>query len=122
MNQPLKQPVCAVVGVGPGNGEALVRRFASAGHAVALLARRRTLIESLASELPGARAFQCEVGDEMAVAEAFARIAAEMAPVDTLVYNVGKGVCGARWTRSRPKISSRPGEAMHWVCSIAPTK
>lgn len=95
MTQALKQAVCAVVGVGPGNGEALARRFASAGHAVALLARRRTLIERLASELPGARAFECDVGDEVAVAEAFARIAAEAGPVDTLVYNIGRGVWGA---------------------------
>ena len=31
--------VCVVVGVGPGNGAALGRRFAKEGYAVALLAR-----------------------------------------------------------------------------------
>jgi NAD(P)-dependent dehydrogenase (short-subunit alcohol dehydrogenase family) len=95
MPQAFKQPVCAVVGVGPGNGEALARRFASAGHAVALLARRRGLIERVASELPGARAFECDVGDEVAVVEAFSLMAAKMGPVDTLVYNIGRGVWGA---------------------------
>ena len=34
-----KPQVCAVVGVGPGNGEALARRFAADGYAVALMAR-----------------------------------------------------------------------------------
>jgi len=32
-----RQPVCAVVGVGPGNGAAVARRFAREGFAVALL-------------------------------------------------------------------------------------
>ena len=40
-----KRPVCAVVGVGPGNGEALARRFAADGYAVALTARRTELQE-----------------------------------------------------------------------------
>lgn len=32
-------PVCAVVGIGPGNGAAFARRFSSDGYAVALLTR-----------------------------------------------------------------------------------
>ena len=38
---PAAKPVCAVVGIGPGNGAALARRFAREGYAVALLARPR---------------------------------------------------------------------------------
>ena len=34
------KPVCAVVGVGPGNGAAFARRFTEDGYAVALLARK----------------------------------------------------------------------------------
>ncbi len=48
----VKQKVCAVVGVGPGNGEALARRFCADGYAVALLARRTDLTARLAAELP----------------------------------------------------------------------
>src|SRR5690348_958855 len=33
-------PVCAVIGIGPGNGEAIARRFAADGYALALMARR----------------------------------------------------------------------------------
>ncbi len=43
-----KRPVCAVVGVGPGNGEAFARRFAADGYAVALMARRTELAAKLA--------------------------------------------------------------------------
>ncbi len=35
----MSKPVCVVIGVGPGNGAALARRFAAEGYAVALLAR-----------------------------------------------------------------------------------
>ena len=96
MSEAKKQakPVCAVVGVGPGNGAALARRFAAEGFAVALLARRTELIESLASTLPGARAYACDVADAASVQGAFASIRADLGDVDVLVYNAGSGVWG----------------------------
>ena len=57
------KPVCVVVGVGPGNGAAFARRFASEGYAVALLARTAELTGKLASSLPDARAYACDVTD-----------------------------------------------------------
>lgn len=95
MTKPSDRPVCVVLGVGPGSGEALARRFALAGHSVALLARRRLLTERLASELPDARAVECDVTDVRAVTEAFAYVAAEMGMIETLIYNVGRGVRGS---------------------------
>ena len=50
----MKKPVCVVVGVGPGNGAALARRFAAGGYAVGLMARGATLSSALAEELDGA--------------------------------------------------------------------
>ena len=41
------KPVCVVVGVGPGNGAALARRFHAEGFAVALLARSTELSSAL---------------------------------------------------------------------------
>ena len=45
------KPVCAVVGIGPGNGAAIARRYAQEGYAVALLSRSRGLSAELAEEL-----------------------------------------------------------------------
>ena len=87
--------VCAVVGVGPGNGAALARRFAEAGYAVALLARTTELSSSLARELPKARAYTCDVTDPASVASAFASVRAELGEVDALVYNAGSGTWGS---------------------------
>ena len=90
----MKKPVCAVVGVGPGNGAALARRFHREGYAVALLARSSEFSATLATELEGSRAYACDVGDETALERTFAAIAAEMGPVEALLYNAGSGVWG----------------------------
>ncbi|MEQ1511990.1 MAG: SDR family NAD(P)-dependent oxidoreductase [Lysobacteraceae bacterium] len=94
MRSNTNKPVCVIVGVGPGNGEALARTFADAGHAVALLARRHAFCEALAAQLPDARAFACEATDAAAVERTFALIAEDMGDIATLVYNAGKGVWG----------------------------
>jgi NAD(P)-dependent dehydrogenase (short-subunit alcohol dehydrogenase family) len=84
-----------VVGVGPGNGAALARRFHQDGYAVALLARSPEFTAGLAAELSGSRAYACDVTDEASVTQAFAAVASELGPVDTLVYNAGSGVWGS---------------------------
>ncbi|HTQ04376.1 MAG TPA: SDR family NAD(P)-dependent oxidoreductase [Polyangiaceae bacterium] len=90
----MKKPVCAVVGVGPGNGAALARRFAAEGFAVALLARSTEVTAPLAEELAGSRAYACDVADPASVEKAFGAIASELGPVEVLVYNAGSGSFG----------------------------
>jgi len=90
----MSKPICAVVGVGPGNGAALARCFSQEGYAVALLARSTDFSEQLAAELGDARAFECDAGRPESVGRAFSRIAEEMGEVDALVYNAGSGTWG----------------------------
>src|SRR5580704_17777769 len=82
-----KHPVCAVVGVGPGNGEAIARRFAANGYAIALMARRTELTAKLAAELPRAKAYACDVAEAASVEAAFAAMRADLGEVDALIYN-----------------------------------
>ena len=84
--------VAVVVGVGPGNGAALARRFADGGYAVAMLARTRTALDTLEKQIAGARGFECDVASAESVTRAFAGIKAELGPVDALLYNAGSGV------------------------------
>jgi NAD(P)-dependent dehydrogenase (short-subunit alcohol dehydrogenase family) len=89
-----KLPVAAVVGIGPGNGEALARRFAADAFAVALMARRPDLTTRLAGELPSAKAYATDVADAASVAAAFQGTRAELGDVDVLLFNAGSGVWG----------------------------
>lgn len=89
------KPVCAIIGVGPGNGEAYAQRFADQGHAVALLSRSVDTLHDLAARLPDARAVACDASQPERVAEALAEVARELGPVQTLIYNAGSGVFGS---------------------------
>lgn len=89
-----RSPVCVVVGVGPGNGAALARRFAREGYALALLARGTTSTESLARELAGSRAYRCDVADPRSIAAAFSALRAELGDPEVVIYNAGSGVWG----------------------------
>ncbi|MGD9979514.1 MAG: SDR family NAD(P)-dependent oxidoreductase [Hyphomonadaceae bacterium] len=87
-------PVCAVVGAGPGNGAALARRFAANGYRVALLARDRAKLDALSQGIAGSATFVCDATDSVSLTAALTKIAQTMGPIDTLVYNAGKGVWG----------------------------
>src|SRR6185503_12835560 len=90
-HNPSNKPVCAVVGVGPGNGAAFARRFAAEGHAVALLARKPETTAKLAAALSDARAYECDVASAESVERAFTAIRAELGDVEVVVYNAGSG-------------------------------
>lgn len=94
MNSAAETRVCAIVGVGPGNGVALARRFAESGYRIALLARDADKLAALAADVPGARGFACDATDPVALKAALAQAATEMGPINVLVYNAGKGVWG----------------------------
>ena len=61
---------------------------------MALLARNEAYLAELASELEDAKAFPCDVTDAGAIGRAFDAIAADLGPVDVLLYNAGSGVFG----------------------------
>ena len=65
--------VAAIVGVGPGLGFALVRRFARAGMAVALAARTKERLEQLLAGEPveHAKVYACDATDKAAVDRLF---------------------------------------------------
>jgi NAD(P)-dependent dehydrogenase (short-subunit alcohol dehydrogenase family) len=90
----MKKPVCVIVGVGPGNGAAFAHRFAKEGYAVALLARSLEFISTLASQIDGAHAYECDVTNEISVKNTFELILKELGEVDVLIYNAGSGTWG----------------------------
>ncbi len=90
-----KTRVCVVTGVGPGNGASLSRRFAAAGYRVAMLARSEERLRELEAKIPGAKGYATDVGDAGAVSKTFARVRADLGPVDVLLHNAGSGTFGS---------------------------
>ncbi|HKF95342.1 MAG TPA: SDR family NAD(P)-dependent oxidoreductase [Gammaproteobacteria bacterium] len=89
----MTKPVCAIVGVGPGNGAAFARRFAREGYMVALLARSCSTTEALESELHDSKAYACDAIDAQSIDAAFAGIERDFGPISVLIYNAGSGDC-----------------------------
>jgi NADP-dependent 3-hydroxy acid dehydrogenase YdfG len=85
----------AVVGAGPGIGEAVARRFATEGFVVALLARTEDTLRTMAQDIDtevGKGTAQYYITDlrvEKSVISSFEKIRAELGPVQVLVYNAG---------------------------------
>ena len=83
--------LCVITGVGAGNGASFSRRFTREGYRVVMLARNLAYLETLAKEIPGSVAMECDVRDPDAIQDVFARIHEEIGTVDTLIYNAGAG-------------------------------
>jgi len=87
MAKPAK-PLALIVGVGPGLGAALARRFAAGGMTVALAARRKEKLEALAREI-GGRAYACDGTKEADVEGLFAAAVKAGGPPRLVVFNAG---------------------------------
>ncbi len=75
----MDKPVAVVVGVGPGLGSALARRFAAAGMAVTVARRNPERLRDLADEI-GGKAYDCDATDGNSVEELFAAVEDELGP------------------------------------------
>lgn len=97
--------VAVIVGVGPGLGAALARRFARGGFKIGLIARREESLSPVAEELRsrGAtasgsalsamatmpHAVVADATDPVSLAAGIREISAKLGPVGVLVYNAG---------------------------------
>ncbi len=94
-HNPHRKPVIAVVGAGPGIGEAVARRFIASGFVAALLARTQDKLElmtsSIAQDLGAgtARYYLTDLTIEGQVLASFSQIRQELGPVEVMVYNAG---------------------------------
>jgi NAD(P)-dependent dehydrogenase (short-subunit alcohol dehydrogenase family) len=83
--------VAAVLGVGPGLGAAVARRFAGAGFAVAMMARQEESLAGIRQDSEGGTVLpvSADATDADSVAAAFERVRAELGDPEVLVYNAG---------------------------------
>jgi NAD(P)-dependent dehydrogenase (short-subunit alcohol dehydrogenase family) len=97
MAESTQRPVSVVVGVGPGLGAALARRFA-AGYTVAVLARREDYLATLVKEIESAGGRALAVPTDVSQAE---HIEKAFNTIRTTL-----GVC-------REKLEARAGQIIH---------
>lgn len=90
--------IAAIVGVGPGLGASLARRFARRGFGTALIARSPNLVEpeALQIERDGGRALAltADAADPDSLRAAFARIRQELGHPEVLIHNASAFVMG----------------------------
>jgi NAD(P)-dependent dehydrogenase (short-subunit alcohol dehydrogenase family) len=83
----------AILGVGPGLGAAVARRFAREGFAVALMARREESVSGVRREIEDsggtALSVSADATDPASVSAAFGRVRAELGDPEVFVYNAG---------------------------------
>ena len=85
--------VAAVLGVGPGLGATVARRFAREGFAVGLMARGEESLAAAREEVEAlgetALAATADATDAASVASSFARVREELGEPEVFVYNAG---------------------------------
>ena len=85
--------VAAVLGVGPGLGAAVARRFAREGFAIGLMARGEENLGAVREEVERsggtALAVAADATDAASVASAFDRVRGELGAPEVFVYNAG---------------------------------
>jgi len=83
----------AVVGASSGLGRCIGTGLAQRGAKVALLARRKDLLDSAAEEAgEGTVVAECDVTDEASVESAFEQVVSELGGLDGIVYSTGMGI------------------------------
>ncbi|KAK9857229.1 hypothetical protein WJX84_010916 [Apatococcus fuscideae] len=93
------QHVAVVVGVGPGTGAAVARRFAREGFKTALLSRKLENLTPIEHEIQqaGGKAISvpCDCGKPDEIAAAITKIRLELGDPSVLIYNAGPS--GITW-------------------------
>ena len=119
----MTRPLAIVIGIGPGLGQALVRKFASDGFAVAFTGRRA---DSVAAHEAAMRAeglevagFACDAGRPDQMDAAHARIAERYGAAEVLVYNAAV-IEPARFVTRSGLSEAQYGGAAGWAARGEP--
>ncbi len=88
-----------ITGASSGIGAATAHRFLEAGWNVALIARRLNKLDAISTSYESALSIVCDVTDEKAVREGFAKAADHFGSIDVLFNNAGIFPTGARFDK-----------------------
>ena len=92
----MKDKLCLITGVGPGTGKALVKKFASQGYSVIMVARDADRLASIKKEVPNTFAYPCDVSDEAAVNDMASQVVEEIGEPNVVFHNAVRGTFSRR--------------------------
>ncbi|MCZ6502075.1 MAG: SDR family NAD(P)-dependent oxidoreductase [Gammaproteobacteria bacterium] len=87
------KPICLVTGVGPGTGQAIVKRFA-ADYDVAMIARNEERLATLQAETENTHTFVCDVSDSAALCDTISQIRTDLGDPEVIIHNAVGGAFG----------------------------
>ena len=87
------KPICLVTGVGPGTGQAIVKRFA-ADYDVAMIARNEERLATLQAEIKNTHVFVCDVSDGAALSDTISQIRTDLGNPEIVIHNAVGGAFG----------------------------
>ena len=90
----LETRVCAIFGVGPGNGLSFANKFSAEGYSVALCSRDGEKMSKYAESVSNSRGYACDVTDMTSLKTAVQEVENDLGPIDTLIYNAGSANWG----------------------------
>ena len=89
-----KKKLITIVGMGPGNGMGIARRFGKEGFSVAMISRNEEKLQRLQEELKkegiNAHYFVGDASNEESLKKSFQQIKEELGSTDVLIYNAAR--------------------------------
>ena len=87
----MSQPICTIVGMGPGLGYSIAKKFGSEGFGIAMVARDLKKLTKLELDLKDegveSYSFTGDASDELSLKSTFELINSELGSTDVLIYN-----------------------------------
>jgi len=92
----MTKPICLIIGAGDYIGAAIAKRFAKGGYHIAMGRRRGEMFAPLITEIEAeggfATGYTWDARKEETAEEMFAKVEADLGPIDICIFNVGGNV------------------------------
>ncbi len=83
----MPRKVCFITGVGEATGASIAERFARGGYQVAMVSRNADRLARLEKEIPGTRAFPCDVGNLDALMDCMSVVQTDVGDPHIVIHN-----------------------------------
>ena len=90
----MSEKLCLITGVGPGTGTELVKRFASDGYRVAMIARNQERLKQLEQTVDNTIGYTCDVSNTEQLLSKLSQIKSDYGCPDVIIHNAVGGAFG----------------------------